>query len=87
MTKKIRNATTLPHMEFTEHYQNVTIICHVDSERSLTLSSAKVHRGCSVRFEHLTMDHNSIDVTPGGSAHLHMCNIGPDPPQDPSQMD
>ena len=79
--------TIISHIEFTEHYQNVMIICHVESEGSLTKSSVKVHRCYSVRFEHLTVNHSSFDVTQGGSAHLHMCNVGPDPPQDPSQMD
>jgi hypothetical protein len=66
----------LPHMDFTEIYQNVTIICHAESKRSLRLSSVKISIGCSVRFEHLTVCHNCIDVKHGGSAYLHQCNIG-----------
>jgi hypothetical protein len=65
-----------PHMEFTADYQNVTIICHAHSNRTLVLSSVKIHKGCSVRNEYLTLCHSRINVTDGGSACLFNCNVG-----------
>ena len=70
----------LSHMEFTKHYQNVRIVNHHEAKPCFTISSVKVHKGCSVRFEHLTLCHSNIDVTNGGSAYLHQCNIGSNPP-------
>ena len=70
----------LSHMEFTEHYQNVRIVNHHEAKPCFTIYSVKVHKGCSVRFEHLTICHSNIDVTHGGSAYFHQCNVGFYPP-------
>ncbi len=69
----------LSHMEFTEHYQNVRIVNH--HEAKPCISSVKIHKGCFVRFEHLTLCPRSIDVTNRGSAFLHQCNVGFYPPE------
>jgi hypothetical protein len=73
--------TNLLDMTFCEKYQDVEIHAHVNSKRSCTISSVEIHKGCSVRYEHLTLCHSCIDVTKGGSAHLHMCSFGSPPPQ------
>ena len=43
----------LSHMEFTEHYQNVRIVNHHEAKPCFTISSVKVHKGCSVRLNTL----------------------------------
>jgi hypothetical protein len=53
----------LSHMEFTKHYQNVRIVNHHEAKPCFTISSVKVHKGCSVRFEHITVCHSHIDAT------------------------
>ena len=66
----------LPHMEFFEYFMNVTIVNHVEANQMLLISSVKIHKGCSVKFEHLTLHHGNIDVTDGGTAYLHKCIVG-----------
>ena len=66
----------LSHMEFLQYFNNVTIVNHVQAKQMLSISSVKIHKGCSVKFEHLTISHDDIDVTDGGCAYLHKCIVG-----------
>ena len=70
----------ISHMNFGEYFQNVTIVNHDQAKQMLSISSVKIHRGCSVKFKHLTLSHDSVDVTDGGSAYLHKCNVGTSAP-------
>jgi hypothetical protein len=70
----------IPHMEFLEFFMNVTIVNHVEANQMLSISSVKIHKGCSVKFEHLTLHHGNIDVSDGGIsvfAQMHRRYIHP----------
>jgi hypothetical protein len=71
----------LSHMDFLACFNAVTIVNHSQAKQMLSISSVKIHKGCSVKFEHLTLSHSNIEVTDGGCAYLHKCIVGTTAPE------
>jgi hypothetical protein len=70
----------LSHMEFSKYFMNVTIVNHVQANQMLSISSIKIDKGCFIKFEHLTLCHDNIDVANGGCACLQKCIVGASAP-------
>eukprot|EP00980_Cylindrotheca_fusiformis_P007896 scaffold1680_cov79-Cylindrotheca_fusiformis.AAC.2 len=67
----------LPKVEFLEVYKDINFINHFRSTSSVKLKSIKVHPGCSVRLENVTVC--EIDEACEGKVDLYKCTLGWDP--------